>query len=406
MAVVVKTHDNQIAKESSSQSSGRYVIGLMLMEVDGRDSTSFNQLVARAVERFNDMLAHEPRLRTATIVFEGPHLTPGAGTYAPLDFLEIGSAEKLERRIHFLLIITEIDLSSSSLTYTLALPSQLTNIGVISTKRLNPGFWGDAPNAEIASDRLTSLMLHTFGHLLNLQHEQSPNNIMYCIERVEDLDQMTVLEPEQIEAMRQILPSEAREDSTQTGRVAFILKVLFKDAGAITRAIVQANPLRLITKMPTMIAAALSVIVVLLFSAETWDVASAVSVSQLVLFSSVSIAAAVFVLFRAFAFDVLLSRDRLLTESTVVTAAATVLSLLFTLVLMYAFFAGLVYLAIVTVFPERLMESWPTLSATGSLDHFKLSMFLASMGVLAGSLGGRTDSRDLVRGVLFITEET
>ncbi len=377
-----------------------------MMEVEGRDSTSFKKLVARAVERFDGMLAHEPQLRTATFVFEGPHLTPGAGTYAPLDFLEIGLAEKLERKIHFLLIITEIDLSSSSLAYTLALPSQLTNIGVISTKRLNPDFWGDAPNAEVASARLTSLMLHTFGHLLNLQHEQPPTNIMHAIESVEDLDCMTVLEPEQIEAMREILPREAHEDSTRTGRVAFILKVLIKDARAITRAIGQANPLRLLTKMPTMIAAALSVIVVLLFSTETWDVASAVSVSQLVLFSSVSIVAALFVLFRAFAFDVLLSRDRVLTESTVVTASATILSLLFTLLLMYAFFVGLMYVAIVTVFPERLMESWPTVSATNPLDHVKLSMFLASMGVLAGSLGGRSDSRDLVRGVLFITEET
>jgi len=31
---------------------------------------------------------------------------------------------------------------------------------------------------------------------------------------------------------------------------------------------------------------------------------------------------------------------------------------------------------------------------------------LAAMGVLAGSLGGRSDSRDLVRGVLFILEDT
>ena len=45
-------------------------------------------------------------------------------------------------------------------------------------------------------------------------------------------------------------------------------------------------------------------------------------------------------------------------------------------------------------------------SATRTLDHLKLSLFLASMGVLAGSLGGRSDSRDLVRSVLFLTEES
>ena len=70
-------------------------------------------------------------------------------------------------------------------------------------------------------------------------------------------------------------------------------------------------------------------------------------------------------------------------------------------------FAVLMYVTTITVFPERLMEAWPTGDpAIRALDHVKLSLFLASMGVLAGSLGGRSDSRDLVRGVLFLTEES
>ena len=65
------------------------------------------------------------------------------------------------------------------------------------------------------------------------------------------------------------------------------------------------------------------------------------------------------------------------------------------------------YLITLSVFPERLMKSWPgSGEATTGLDHLKLSLFLAAMGVLAGSLGGRSDSRDLVRHVLFITEDT
>jgi hypothetical protein len=65
------------------------------------------------------------------------------------------------------------------------------------------------------------------------------------------------------------------------------------------------------------------------------------------------------------------------------------------------------YLATLTVFPQQLMQSWPGAGeATTLVDHLKLSLFLAAMGVLAGSLGGRSDSRDLVRGVLFILEDT
>ena len=59
------------------------------------------------------------------------------------------------------------------------------------------------------------------------------------------------------------------------------------------------------------------------------------------------------------------------------------------------------------MFPRKLMGTWPTVDpAVRTADHIKLSLFVASVATLAGSLGGRADSRDLVRGVLFVDEET
>ena len=97
------------------RAAGEYVVGIMRMEVEGRDSARFNAIVARAVAEIDRVFDAQPRLRTEALSFEGPHLTPGAGNYAPLDFLEIGIAEKLERDLPFLLIVTEVDLSSSTL---------------------------------------------------------------------------------------------------------------------------------------------------------------------------------------------------------------------------------------------------------------------------------------------------
>ena len=345
--------------------------------------------------------------RRRFLAFEGPHLTPGAGNYAPLDFLEIAMAEKLERDLPFLLIVTEVDLASSSLAYTLALPSQLTNVAVLSTRRLRPSFWGDKPDDQVAARRLAALMLHAFGHLVGLEHHPAPDNVMYPLEHVEDLDAMAALSEPQLGQIARTLPREARERSARHRKTRFVLHVLFTDAGSIARAVIRANPLRLLTCMPTMLATALSVIVVLLFSAETWDVATAVAMPQVVLFSVMCLASAAFVLYRAFAFDALLSRDRRVTQSGIVIIATTVLCLLLTLLVMFALFGALMYGVIVAVFPQRLMVSWPSVGeATGTLDHLKLGLFLAAMGVLAGSLGGRADSRDLVRSVLFITEDT
>lgn len=386
-----------------------YRIGVMLLDVEGHDPAAFHALVADAVARFEDALASDVRVQVAPFAFHGPHLTPGAGAYAPLDFLQIGIAEKLERRLPFLIIVTEVDLASSSLAYTLALPSGLTNVGVVSAKRLDPGFWGEPPDASRGAARLAALMLHTVGHLLNLRHDPHPDNVMYRLEGVEDLDRMAVLTAAQRVRLGRMLPREAHEataDGSRTARVAFVARVLVRDAGSIARAVRRANPLRLASRMPTMIAAGLSVIIVLLFGPETWDVSIAASAGQIGLFCAVSLAAAAFVLYRAFAFRTLLGRDRRLAESTVVTAAATLISLALTLVVLFVGFAVLMFVAVAAVFPDALMEAWPTVGeATQTGDHVRLALFLASMGVLAGSLGGRSDSRDLVRGVLFITEE-
>jgi len=73
--------------------------------------------------------------------------------------------EKLERDVQFLLIVTEVNLTATTLSYTLALLSQLTNVAVISTKRLNHDFWGDRDDPVLTVRRLSTLLLHTFGHL-------------------------------------------------------------------------------------------------------------------------------------------------------------------------------------------------------------------------------------------------
>lgn len=86
---------------------------------------------------------------------------------------------------------------------------------------------------------------------------------------------------------------------------------------------------------------------------------------------------------------------------------ATALSLVATMAVLYLGFFGLAYAGAVTIFPAKLMETWPTVDpAVRVLDHVKLGLFLAAMGVLTGSLGGRAEGKDLIRHVLFFSEET
>jgi hypothetical protein len=132
-----------------------------------------------------------------------------------------------------------------------------------------------------------------------------------------------------------------------------------------------------------------------------------VELYQLAMFSLAAVLGATAVLYRSFAFRGMLNRGRVLAESAVVTSAATALCLFLTMLLLFSLFVGLSYLGTATIFPQKLMETWPTVDpAVHPIDHLKLSLFVAALGLLAGSLGGRADSKDLVRRVLFVDEET
>jgi len=384
-----------------------YVIGVMSIDVEGQNSDRFRRLVEQAVHAFDRALARALGLRVDLIAFAGPHMAPTAGAYAPFDFLRIGLTEKLEREVHFLLIVTEVDLAATTLSYTLALPSPLTNVGVVSTKRLDPAFWGDPADDARVVRRLNTLLLHTFGHLLNLPHADDADNAMYDVANVNDLDAMAKLTDAQRDRMRRALPLEAHERTSRDQHWRFALHTLVRDRRSILRAVARANPLRLVTRLPTMITASLSVIIVVFFSAEVWDVGSTVELYQLAMFSVAAVLGATAVLYRSFAFRGMLSRGRLLAESAVVTGAATALCLLLTMLLLFSMFVCLTYLGTATIFPQKLMETWPTVDpAVRPIDHLKLSLFVAALGLLAGSLGGRADSKDLVRRVLFVDEET
>ncbi len=385
------------------------VVGVMTMEVKGKNSQARHRLVDAAVAAFDRMLDAGNGLRVELLNFDAPHLTPTAGAQAPLDFLRIGLTEKLERNVDFLLVVTEVDLSTSTLACALVLPSQLTNIGIVSAKRLDPRFRGDRADENCMRQRLARL-LHTFGHLLILPHHDDPTNVMHGFSGVDDLDAMVRLTPAQRGFMCASLPREALERTSVGSRWRFALSMLAADWRSIAHAVARANPLRLAGRLPTLITAALSVIIVLFSSPEMWEVTSTVELDQLLLFSVAAIMVATVVLYRAFAFGIVLRRGRWLAESTVVAGAATLLCRVFTLVFLYAAFAAIAHLGIVTIVPHKRMITWSTVDpAMRTIDHVKLSLFVAALGIRAGSLGGSADRPnrpDRVRRVLFIDEET
>ena len=391
---------------ASRTSDKSYVVGIMKTAAEGSDP-SFEPLLDEAVAQVQDFLARRAvRLNLRVFEFVGPHLVPSGGSYSPLDFLQIGIGEKVERALHFLLIVTEVDLSTSR-SYTVALPSRLTNIGIISTKRLMPSFWGEPEHSGVAATRLAALMLHTIGHLLNLSHSHEPANLMYEFQEVQDLEQMRELSSGQFERMLRVIPDEAHEALADCHTWRFAARQILSNWRSIVRTVRRANPLSLIPRLPALIAAALSVDVFIFFTAEMWDASSSMGLPELLVFSVICLAIGTAILYRSFSLGTGPGRNRLLAESVVVTRAATIVTLVLTLLVLYAAFFFGAWAFIVGIFPRDLMASLPTaIPAVHTIDHIRLSMIVASMSILTGSLGGATESKEVIRRILFLDEET
>lgn len=374
----------------------------------GRESDgAFNDLTAAATATFSQIVQQNLAVQVESFSFASPSLNSSENGYLALDFIQIGINEKTERKLAFLLIITDVEVAAASMSYLLALPSQITNVAVISTRRLIAYGEDSTPKPALRTERLASLMLHCFGRLLNLNYADTPTNYMARVQVPDDLDTMRHFTSTQYQQMSKNLPREANDRYSEGSRCAFIMRHVFGNLPRILRGAIRANPLRIATKLPTMIATALSVIIVLIFGGETWDFAASVSYNQLMIFVVASFLAATFVLYRAFSFRLVSTRRGQTSESSVVTAGATYVALMLTLIYLFFMFGVLMYGVVVFVFPDPLMSTW-TSDKDGATfaAHMRLASFLAAVGILSGSLGGSADSRSVVRNVLFAADET
>jgi len=384
-----------------------YLIGVMITPIEDPDER-FREQVVNAVELLEQQLTQQlPNIRLEISDFVGPHLIPANGAYSPLDLLQLGVIEKVERTPSFLLVVTEVEIAAEMMTYATSFTSPLTNVAILSTKRLDPGFWGDAANAQDTTEqRLVGLMLHTIGLLLNLPAHNVPQNIMYRYEELDQLSQMRDFTENQLQQMARGLPAESRDLIAQPSQRGFIVQRVLANMGSIWRTVRRSNPVRLAFDLTTMIAAAFSLIIVIFFSPEMWDIGSTVELYQFVIFSLIAIIIATLVIYRAYPLRATVTHTRRISESLVVTNAATLVTLFLTMIVLYTVFWVLVYLGIITFFPRRLMETWPTVDpAVRTIDHIKISTFIAAMGTLVGSLGGHVDHKAVMRRILFLGED-
>lgn len=325
----------------------------------------------------------------------------------------------VQRNIHhwdFTIVVTEADLVSYYKSDAIAVVSRSLEGAVISTCRIDPR----AIDQSIAEEdrikrlaaRIQTLAVHALGHYCGLGHVESSENIMHDFQTVQDLDEASELTDEQLEMVRKDLRMVADQRLEEAGgsqrhnSIVFYLRAAWINRSNIVEALREAKPWQFPYRLSRLTTAAVSAMMILLITAEAWDLGMSQPPGFISIFALLAILlTTVYVLVRQRLF--VRRERRRLSEQNVVTNVST-----FAIVLVgMSTTFGLLFLSSIGIaqlfFTHKLVGEWTT-SIEGPISahhYFSLAVFVASLGILIGALGATFEQQHYFRHVTFVDEE-
>lgn len=329
--------------------------------------------------------------------------------------LEQGIVERDLRAWDYAFVVTEADLRGYDKPYTHGVPSRAVNVAVVSTARLDPRSSGhklpEEERSELSAERIVALGMHLFGHLNGLEHDPDKTSYMHDFHDVSELESMTRwtdVDSREVQAqLVEVADPRLEETTGDRSRLAFYLGAARLNWTAIVKAIVSAKPWLLPVRLSRFTTAASSASVILLVTAEVWDLAFSQELSVIPLVSALALGlTATFIVTR----QRLLHRrgEGRLTEQIVVTNIAVLVSVVIGLATTFVGLSLLTFLVSWCLFPPELVESWASSSArfAGAGAYWGLAGFIASLGIAIGALGASFEEEDYFRHIAYVDEET
>ncbi len=332
----------------------------------------------------------------------------------PVHLLDAAASERAVRRWDFALLVTDAELVSYYTPWALGMTSRALGSAVMSLARLEPSYSAEAraPVDRIAR-RLQRLALHLLGHLNGLPHsEDDRTSLLSPVGAASDLDKMESYSGEELDRLRCELRDVAdlrleEQPGPRLGPVAFHAKTLRHNRDDIWSSVRQIAPWWFPLRFSRLTIAGISTMLILLLTAEAWDVAMTQQLGFVLIFAAVSVAGtSTFLIKRQ---RLLVRRGgRRLTEQTAVTnisvAVSTFVGMLTTWLLFFLFALAFSQ----AFFTDRIAASWAEdVGGPIGLHHYLvLSSFVATLGLVIGGLGASFEAESYFRHVAYVDEET
>ncbi|MFB6179983.1 MAG: hypothetical protein ABEI77_09700 [Halorientalis sp.] len=332
---------------------------------------------------------------------------PDTASRRPSEFLDEAALRMVEGPYDLLVVVTDVPLVSRREQPMPGLASPLSRVAVVSTWRLRVGPRKE-PTRALDSPAVrwngATLLLHLLGHVLGANHGggSADDSAMAPFRFDPERRSLPTFDAYAERYLHRVATRIPEEETTERGpisRLWFHVLSAVRNPDQVVDALVHSRAPLLPLSLPKLSTAAVTPTLVIVFSAESWDVGFNLTNQTAVLFAASSILAATVHILYAQNLFFPQEHRQIVTEHTALVNVATVLILLTAIIGLFVL-VGIITLFIeLVVFPPNLMTNWPSLEnpQVGLVDLVRTGAFISTIGVLSGALAGGLENRTLVR---------
>ncbi len=377
-------------------------VGVVVAHAPGTDPDRLRSFATRAAEDAVDELASATDL-TWRFYLEDPTRLADHDRRRPSEFLDRAAHRMVEGPYDAVLVVTDVPLVSRRERVVPGLASPLSRVAVVSTRPLQrarrgrPRYPLDGPAVRWNA---ATLVVHLLGHVLGARHREG-GGVMNPFRFDPDRREVPPFDADVEASLRRIageLPASETRPRGPLARLAFHAGSAVRNPGMVLRALVTSRAPLLPFSLPKLSTAAVTPTLVIVFSAESWDVGFHMGNLTAGLFAATSVLAAALYLLFAQRLHFPRKRHRIVTEHTALVNVTVFLVLVLAMVGLFALVWAIILVIELVVFPPNLMGNWPSLEdpAVGLADLVRTGAFISTIGVLSGALAGGLESRTIV----------
>jgi predicted Zn-dependent protease len=320
----------------------------------------------------------------------------------PSEFLDEAAGHMVKRPYDVVVVLTDVPVTNRRDRIVEGLASPVSRVVVVSTRRLLRPYGRESErtlDAESVRWNGATLVAHLLGHVLGAGHGDGGVMEPFSYEpgrrRVPPFDA-------DVQDHLQKVAKGVPEEATSRGRLrrlAFHAASLVRNPGIVARTLRHSRAPLLPLSLPRLSTAAVTPTLILVFSAEAWDVGINLSDHVAVLFALGSLVAAAVHLLYVQKLSFPRERSRFITEHMALVNVTVFCILLLAMVGLFVLVGSIILLIELAVFPPDLMTNWPSLEdpTVSLVDLVRVGVFISTLGVLSGALAGGIENRMALR---------